>query len=658
MSSLFRSPLRARRTSARPTSTSPSAGGPCSPESTSWPPPVTGSPWSARTAAARPRCCGCWPVSCRPTGEVRRAGSLGVADQQLPLDAAATVGDLIDLELAAVRGVLADLDLATDALAEDLPGAADAFASALAEAEALDAWDADRRVEVSLAALNAVDDRPGRSAPCRSGSGTGSGSPACSAPGIPCCCWTSRPTTSTRAASTTSPTGCAPTPAWSCWSATTGRCSPTWPPPWWTSTRPATAGHGCTAAYAAYVEGRRAERARWEALHADQLAERQRLADDLSSAQNRLRDNWRPDKGHGKHTRATRAPGLVRAVHRRQEELESHVVAVPQPPARFTMPELPEHRGATLLRADGVTVAGRLERPVDLALDSGERLVVTGPNGAGKSTLLAVLAGALAPDTGTVTRARPVRIGWLGQESDPPGRRTAKELYDEHVARSGLPRRGWAACSTDTTSTGRWPSCRSVPGGGWTSRWYWRRPHVLLFDEPTNHLSATLVDELTAALERRRPQSSSPPMTGSCCGTRSPGLGSPCDPGRARQRGRARPTPGAWPARLIVRFPWRICCVSTGCRILRPRWPTVPRCATRGRRRFARRRRDISPTSGRRTCPWARPFLVEQGKGNGGTKTVTTLRGCDTPRPVQRRTTAPVTTSQAARGPRTRTRRA
>ncbi|MBN9181352.1 MAG: ABC transporter ATP-binding protein, partial [Microbacterium sp.] len=109
------------------------------------------------------------------------------------------------------------------------------------------------------------------------------------------------------------------------------------------------------------------------------------LADDLSAAQNRLRDNWRPPKGTGKHTRATRAPGLVRSVHRRREDLDAHLVDVPPPPRRFTMPDLPARPGATLLRADGVAVPDRLRR-TDLAVSSGDRLVVTGPNGAGNTT--------------------------------------------------------------------------------------------------------------------------------------------------------------------------------------------------------------------------------------------------------------------------------
>ena len=46
-----------------------------------------------------------------------------------------------------------------------------------------------------------------------------------------------------------------------------------------------------------------------------------------------------------------------------------------------------------------IVVAG----PIDIALSSGEGLVVTGPNGAGKSTLLRTLAGLLRPLAGTTT---------------------------------------------------------------------------------------------------------------------------------------------------------------------------------------------------------------------------------------------------------------
>ncbi|WP_410660070.1 ABC-F family ATP-binding cassette domain-containing protein [Amycolatopsis sp. lyj-112] len=437
-------------------------------------------------------------------GEVYRAGSIGVADQQIPLDATETVGTLIDLELAAVRGALARLERATDALADGLPGADDVYADALTEVETLDAWDADRRVEVSLAALNAVDDRSrplgtlsvGQRHRVRLACLLGAGHSVLlldeptnhldaagldhlterlrAHPGVVVLVSHDRALLADVATSVID-------------------LDPS------SDDRPRVYGGG----YAAYVEARRAERARWEALHAEQIAERQRLADDLSAAQNRLRDNWRPEKGHKRHSRASRAPGLVRAVHRRQDELTAHVVAIPPPPARFAMPELPGYRGATLLRADAVTVAGRLSRPAGLALDAGDRLVVTGPNGAGKSTLLTVLAGDLEPSTGTVVRARPVRIGRLGQESDLPGTRTAAELYDEQLTRSGVSGPGLGELGLLGGYDRRRPVAELSVGARRRldlALVLARRPHVLLLDEPTNHLSAALVDELTVAL--------------------------------------------------------------------------------------------------------------------------------------------------------------
>ncbi|MFD7659625.1 ABC-F family ATP-binding cassette domain-containing protein [Actinosynnema sp. NPDC059797] len=437
-------------------------------------------------------------------GQVRRAGSVGVADQQLPLGPTATVGDLVDLELAAARAALTRLERAGDALAEGRPGADDAYAAALAEVEALDAWDADRRVEVSLAALDAVTDRArplgalsvGLRHRVRLACLLGAGHAVLlldeptnhldaggldhlterlrAHPGVVVLVSHDRALLADVAT-------------------TVVDLDPS------DDGRPRVHGGG----YAAYVEGRRAERARWEARHAEQVAERQRLADDLSAARNRLRDNWRPDKGHGRHTRATRAPGLVRAVRRRQEELAAHVVAVPPPPTRFAMPDLPGHPGTTLLRAAAVTVAGRLARPVDLALEAGDRLVVTGPNGAGKSTLLAVLAGDLEPGAGEVTRAPSARVGRLGQESDPPGGRTAAELYDERLARSGEPGPGLGELGLLGGHDARRPVSELSVGARRRldlALVLADRPHVLLLDEPTNHLSAALVDELTAAL--------------------------------------------------------------------------------------------------------------------------------------------------------------
>ena len=103
------------------------------------------------------------------------------------------------------------------------------------------------------------------------------------------------------------------------------------------------------------------------------------------------------------------------------------------------------------LRADGVHVAlgGRPAlRGATFAVEPGWTSIV-GPNGAGKSTLLRVLAGLLAPASGSVRlegrpladwtpRERAARIAWLDQENAGSGDFTAREA----VALGRLPATG------------------------------------------------------------------------------------------------------------------------------------------------------------------------------------------------------------------------
>jgi len=75
---------------------------------------------------------------------------------------------------------------------------------------------------------------------------------------------------------------------------------------------------------------------------------------------------------------------------------------------------------------------------VSLGVSTGDRVGVVGRNGAGKTTLLAVLAGAVTLDSGQVTRARDLRIGYLPQSDELTG--SVRELVF-----GTLPEYAWAA---------------------------------------------------------------------------------------------------------------------------------------------------------------------------------------------------------------------
>ncbi len=335
-------------------------------------------------------------------GEIRCSGSLTLVRQGM--DATGTVGDLVADATAASDEALADLDHALTS--GDL---GDAYADALDRATTLDAWDAHRRIDIALAGLDACTDRT-RPLLSLSHGQRYRVRLACALASRADTLLLDEPTNHLDATALDFLT--AQLLAWSGGlgvvthdrallrdlsadgQATFLDLDPT------ADGTPLLA----TGTYDAWTGRRRADREHWEREYAAQVAEHQRLESAVVDARSRLRDNWRPEKGHNKHGRATRADGIVQSLHRREKELASHAVEIPEPPLELRWPVASVASGKKLLTCADVAVSGRLE-PVTCELSGGEHVLLTGPNGAGKSTFVDVVSGAVVPSGGARPRS-------------------------------------------------------------------------------------------------------------------------------------------------------------------------------------------------------------------------------------------------------------
>ena len=156
--------------------------------------------------------------------------------------------------------------------------------------------------------------------------------------------------------------------------------------------------------------------------------------------------------------------------------------------------------GPLLLGCDGLTKSfggPPLFEGLTFALHEGDHLGLVGPNGAGKSTLLKILAGIETADTGTCTRRKNLRVGYVPQVPVFAGGKSAEEVVEEAVAtdprlddnerhrcvRLALGKAGFTEPGVST----------ELLSGGWRARLaiareIARAPDLLLLDEPTNHL--------------------------------------------------------------------------------------------------------------------------------------------------------------------------
>ncbi|KAL8915711.1 MAG: hypothetical protein Q9172_006735 [Xanthocarpia lactea] len=143
---------------------------------------------------------------------------------------------------------------------------------------------------------------------------------------------------------------------------------------------------------------------------------------------------------------------------------------------------------------------------VDLDVQLESRIGIVGPNGAGKTTVLKLLIGQLQPSAGLISQNPRLRIGFFAQHHvdaldmnasavtfmarSYPGK--SDEDYRRHLGAFGI---------TGTTGLQK----MALLSGGQKSRVAFAcisltNPHILVLDEPSNHLDIEAMDALSSAL--------------------------------------------------------------------------------------------------------------------------------------------------------------
>lgn len=176
----------------------------------------------------------------------------------------------------------------------------------------------------------------------------------------------------------------------------------------------------------------------------------------------------------------------------------------------FKFPEV-EKLSPPIIQMTGVSFAYNpaskpIVQNVDLDVQLDSRIGIVGPNGAGKTTVLKLLMGKLTPTTGLVSQNPRLRIGFFAQHHVDaldltmsavgfcakmfPGK--TDEEYRRHLGAFGI---------TGTTGLQK----MELLSGGQKSRVAFallslQRPHILVLDEPSNHLDVEAMDALSLAL--------------------------------------------------------------------------------------------------------------------------------------------------------------
>lgn len=238
--------------------------------------------------------------------------------------------------------------------------------------------------------------------------------------------------------------------------------------------------------------------------------EERRIAE--ASAAQKLRNIYRRELAwisRGAEARRTKKKDRVE----RFAQIEAEVKNV-QTEASLEMSSVSSRLGKTVIELENV---GMVYNGLDYIKDfsyillRNDRVGIVGPNGAGKSTLMDIIAGRLAPTSGSITVGQTVKIGYFSQNSEFPDSSQKVLEYIKEANNYIETADGSRISAAQMLERFLFPpELQWVPvnklSGGEKRRLYLLRvlmtaPNVLLLDEPTNDLDIPTLSVLEDYLD-------------------------------------------------------------------------------------------------------------------------------------------------------------
>ena len=200
---------------------------------------------------------------------------------------------------------------------------------------------------------------------------------------------------------------------------------------------------------------------------------------------------------------ATRNMAMSRQKKLDKMEIIELAAEKPKPEFNFKAGRTP---GKFIFETKGLVIGydEPLSKPLDLAMERGQKIALVGANGIGKTTLLKSILGLIQPLEGRVEQGENLQIGYFEQESDHDNSASCiEEIWKEFPGFSQYEvRAALAKCGLTTKHIES--QVRVLSGGEQAKvrlcKLINKETNILLLDEPTNHLDVDAKEELKRAL--------------------------------------------------------------------------------------------------------------------------------------------------------------